>query len=151
MKTQFDILKKSRLITLKAIEGLTLEQLHKTPKGFNNNIIWNIAHLTVTQQLLHYKLAGLNCLIPDQLIKEHTKGTIPTKVFNQQEFEELKELFLGLPATLEEDYHANIFENYSEYTTSTGIVLNSIDIAIPFNNFHEGIHFGSILALKKLV
>ncbi|MGB5463369.1 MAG: DinB family protein, partial [Aureibaculum sp.] len=29
--------------------------------------------------------------------------------------------------------------------------LNNIQDAIEFNNFHEGIHLGYILALKKLV
>jgi hypothetical protein len=141
MKNQFTILKKSRALTLKAIEGLTLEQLHKIPDGFKNNIAWNIAHLVVTQQLLHYKLSGLDCLCPDTLIENYRKGTFPTTRFSQEEFDEVLDLFKGLPETLEEDFEAGIFEQYTEYPTSTGIVLNAIEIAIPFNNYHEGIHF----------
>lgn len=151
MKTQFAILKTSREILLKVIDGLTIEQLHKIPDGFKNNIAWNLAHLVVTQQLLHYKLSGLDCLVPEELIAQHKKGTSPTKVFTEEEFEEVKELFIGLPDTLQEDYEMEIFENYSEYTTSTGFVLDSIASAIAFNNFHEGIHIGTILAIKKLV
>jgi len=151
MKTQFAILKTSRKILLKIIEGLTIEQLHKIPDGFKNNIAWNLAHLVVTQQLLHYKLSGLDCLVPEELIDQHKKGTSPTKGFTEEEFEEVKELFIGLPDTLQEDYEMGIFENYSEYPTSTGFVLDSIDSAIAFNNFHEGIHLGTILAIKKLV
>ncbi|MDG2193575.1 MAG: DinB family protein [Polaribacter sp.] len=127
MKTQFAILKTSREIFLKIIEGLTIEQLHKIPDGFKNNIAWNLAHLVVTQQLLHYKLSGLDCLVPEELIAQHKKGTSPTKVFSEEEFEEVKELFIGLPDTLQEDYEMKIFENYSEYSTSTGFVLDSID------------------------
>ena len=151
MKTQFDILKKSRALTLKAIDGLTLEQIHTIPDGFKNNIAWNVAHLVVTQQLLHYKLSGLNCLCPDDLIKAHTKGTFPTKTFTQEEFDEVLELFTGLPDTLEEDYNAGIFKEYNEYPTSTGFTLNSIATAIPFNNYHEGLHLGVIMSLKKFV
>ncbi len=151
MTTQFNILKKSRELILKAIDGLTLEQLHKIPDGFKNNIAWNVAHLVVTQQLLHYKLSGLNCLCPEELIETHRKGTTPTTTFTQEEFDEVLELFSGLPETLQEDYEAGIFENYNEYPTSTGFVLDSIENAIPFNNYHEGIHYGTILALKKLV
>ena len=151
MKTQFNILKTSRKILLKVIEDLTLEQLHTIPKGSKNNIIWNLVHLLVTQQLLHYKLSGLHCLIPDDLIDGHRKGTAPTKEFTASEIEEIKELFIGLPATLEEDYETGIFKNYTEYPTSTGLVLDSMDTAINFNNFHEGIHLGIILGLKKLV
>ena len=151
MKTQFDVLRKSRDLILKEIEDLTLEQLHIIPTGFKNNIAWNFAHLVVTQQLLNYKLSGLNCLCPDELIEAYKKGTMPTKTFTEEEFEEIKELFLGLPDTLEEDYEAGIFEEYNEYPTSTGFVLTSIESAISFNNFHEGIHYGIIRSIKKFL
>ncbi|WP_299012743.1 DinB family protein [uncultured Polaribacter sp.] len=149
MKAQFDILRTSRTLVLKELEGLTLEQLHIIPAGFKNNIAWNVAHLVVTQQLLHYKLSGLNCLCPDQLIEDYKKGTAATKTFTDEEFEEVKELLMGLPDTLEEDFNAGIFQNYTEYPTSTGFVLSAIENAIPFNNFHEGIHYGIIRAIKK--
>ncbi|APG65701.1 damage-inducible protein DinB [Tenacibaculum todarodis] len=151
MTTQFNILEKSRALTLKAIDGLTLEQLHKIPDGFKNNIAWNIAHLVVTQQLLQYKLSGLNCLCPEELIETYRKGTVPTTTFTQEEFDEVLELFSGLPETLQEDYEAGIFENYNEYPTSTGYVIKSIENAISFNNYHEGIHLGIIMSLKKFV
>jgi len=151
MKSEFNILKTSRILLLKAIEELTLEQLHTIPKDSKNNIIWNVVHLLVTQQLLHYKFSGINCLIPDDIIEKHRKGTSPTKQFSASEFEEIKELFVGLPDTLQEDYETGIFENYIEYKTSTGFVIDSMDAAIAFNNFHEGVHFGIILGLKKLI
>ena len=151
MNVQFDILKKSRELVLKELEGLSLEDIHKIPEGFKNNIAWNVAHLVVTQQLLHYKLSGLNCLCPDDLIEAHKKGTSPTKIFTEEEFSEVKDLLLGLPDTLKEDFEAGIFENYNEYPTSTGFVLSAIENAIPFNNFHEGIHYGIIRSIKKFL
>ena len=151
MKTQFDILRKSRELVVKELEGLSMDQIHKIPEGFKNNIAWNVAHLVVTQQLLHYKLSGLNCLCTDELIEAHRKGTAPTKTFTEEEFEEVLELLLGLPDTLQEDYETGIFENYTEYPTSTGFTLTSIENAIPFNNFHEGIHYGIIRSIKKFL
>jgi hypothetical protein len=151
MKIQFDVLRISRELILKELEGLTLDQIHETPEGFKNNIAWNVAHVVATQQVLHYKMSGLNCLCPDDLIDDYKKGTSPTKTFTEEEFEEVKELLMGLPDTLEEDFEAGIFENYDEYLTSTGFVLASIETAIAFNNFHEGIHYGIIRAIKKLV
>lgn len=151
MNTQFDILKKSRELVFKKIEGLTHEQLHKVPEGFKNNIAWNVAHLVVTQQLLHYKLSGLQCLVPDELIEKYRKGTAPTEEMSVEEFEEVKDLLMGLPDTLVEDYNEGIFKTYTEYPTSTGFVLTSIENAIAFNNLHEGIHLGVIMALTKLV
>lgn len=151
MKIQFDVLKKSRELVLKELEGLTMEQIHEIPEGFKNNIAWNVAHLVVTQQLLHYKLSGLNCLCPEELIEAYKKGTAPTKVFTVEEFNEVKDLLIGLPDTLEEDFNAGIFGKYNEYPTSTGFVINSIETAISFNNFHEGIHYGIIRSIKKFL
>lgn len=151
MNTQFDILRINRKLIQKKIEGLSIEQLHKIPEGFNNNIAWNVAHLVVTQQLLHYKLSNLNCLVPDELIENYRKGTFPTETFTQEKWEEVLELFDGLPNTLQEDYEAEIFKEYIEYPTSTGFVLKNIKDAIAFNNFHEGIHLGTILSLLKFV
>jgi len=151
MNIQFDILRKSRALLLKEIEGLTLAEIHKIPEGFKNNIAWNVAHVVVTQQLLHYKFSDLNCLCPDDLIDNYRKGTVPTKNFTEEEFDEVKELLMGFPDTLQEDYEAGIFENYTEYTTSTGIVLTSMDVAVPFNNFHEGIHYGIVRSIKKFL
>jgi hypothetical protein len=151
MKLQFDVLKKSRALLLKELDGLTLDQIHAIPAGFKNNIAWNVAHLVVTQQLLHYKLSGLNCLCPDDLIDGYAKGTAPSEPFTEEEFEEVKDLLIGLPDTLEEDFEAGIFENFTSYPTSTGIVLDSLEIALIFNNFHEGIHYGIIRSIKKFV
>lgn len=151
MKTQFEILIKSRELVLQVIDDLTIEQLHIIPKGFKNNIAWNVAHLVVTQQLLHYKLSGVNCLVPDDLIANYRKGTFPEREFNNEEFDEIKELLIALPETLIEDYEAGIFENYEAYETSTGFVLDSLETAIAFNNFHEGMHLGIIRSIKKIV
>ncbi|WBX73586.1 DinB family protein [Tenacibaculum pacificus] len=151
MNKQFEILKRSREIVLRKIDGLSIEQLHKTPEGFKNNIAWNLAHLVVTQQLLQYKLSGLNCLVSDELIENYRKGTFPTDAFSEEDLEEVKELFIGLPDTLQEDFEAGIFTEYTTYETSTGFTIDSIESAIAFNNLHEGIHLGIILALVKLV
>ena len=151
MKVQFDILTKTRAIVLYYIKDLSLNQLHFVPVGFNNNIAWNIAHLVVTQQLLHYKLSGNDCLVSDELITAYQKGTSPSVKFSQQAFDEVLELFQGLPSTLEEDFEAGIFKEYSAYKTSTGFVIDSMEKAIIFNNFHESLHLGVIMSLKKLV
>ncbi|MDC3299132.1 DinB family protein [Flavobacteriaceae bacterium] len=151
MKIQFDILTKTRAIVLHYIKGLSLDQLHVIPEGFTNNIAWNIAHIVVTQQLLHYRLSEKDCLVSDELIAAFKKGTKPTRQFTQEEFDEVLDLFKGLPNTLEEDYEAGIFTEYSAYKTSTGFVIDSMEKAVIFNNFHESLHLGVIMSLKKLV
>ena len=40
-----------------------------------------------------------------------------------------------------------MFKNYNPYKTSVNITLNSVKEGITFNNYHEGIHLGTILQL----
>ncbi len=69
MDWAFDITVKNRQIMASFLDSFSLEELNKVPKEFNNNIIWNIAHLVVTQQLLTYNLSGLPMLISDEMVK----------------------------------------------------------------------------------
>ncbi len=151
MEKQFEILKANRLIILKVIENLSLEQLNKIPQGFQNNIVWNVAHLAVIQQLLCYKLSGLEMNVNNEMVEKYQKGTAPSGDITQQELEDIKTLFLTQADQFKEDYSNNIFTTYHSYPTSLNVTLNNIDDAIEFNNFHEGIHLGYILALKNLV
>ena len=151
MDHQFDILKKNRNLILKSIDGFSMDQLNKIPEGFNNNVVWNLAHLVVTQQLLCYQFSGLEVAVSDELIGLFRKGTSPNNVVSLEEFEEIKKLFLELPLQFERDYSVGIFKSYQEYTTSLNVTLSDIRSAISFNNFHEGIHLGAILALRKLI
>jgi hypothetical protein len=151
MQKHFDILIKTRQLLLKITEHLSMEQLNRIPQGFKNNIAWNIAHLAVTQQLLCYKLSGLNSLVSEEMIADFQKGTAPDQPISKEEFEAIKTQFMQLPLQLEEDYNKGIFKNYSEYKTSVNITLNSVDDAIMFNTYHEGIHLGIILQLMKFV
>ena len=144
-----DITRKNRVLFQGFLDKLSLEELNKVPKGFRNNIIWNIAHCIVTQQLLIYKLSGLEGVLSDKMISEYRKGTKTERNLSQSEVDEIRNLlFIPLDQT-EVDYNARAFKNYKEYTVSTGSTLTSVDEALVFNNFHEGIHLGYILALIK--
>tara|TARA_R110002073_G_scaffold279026_1_gene443104 strand:+ start:379380 stop:379901 length:522 start_codon:yes stop_codon:yes gene_type:complete len=151
MDKQFEILRANRQLILKVIEGLTPEQLNKIPEGFKNNIAWNMGHLVVTHQLLCYKFSGVEFLVNNKMITKYQKGTAPNEVISAQELETTQDLFVSLIDQFEEDYKSGIFKKYQAYTTSANVTLTTINDALEFNNFHEGIHLGYILALKKLV
>ncbi|UMB59732.1 DinB family protein [Lutibacter sp. A80] len=151
MHLKFDDLLQTRKLLLKVTANLSNEQLNKIPEGFNNNIAWNIAHLVVTQQLLCYKNSGLKCLVSEEMIEKYKKGTAPNGIIAAEEFDEIKELLLKLPVRLEDDYEVGIFQKYNTYTTSIGVTLNSVDDAVQFNMYHEGIHLGVILQLLKFI
>ena len=149
MDFTFDIALKPRTIFYKILETLTLDQLNVKPKGFNNTIFWNIKHVVITQQLIIYRFSELPVLVTENEIETYKKGTKSEGKATIEDIELLKyQLFSTLEQT-KEDYQKGLFKKYTEYTVSTKSILTSIDEALAFNNFHEGIHFGYILAMKK--
>jgi hypothetical protein len=151
MKEAFEILKTTRRNQLAAIKDLTLEQLNVIPQGFNNNLIWNLGHVIVTQQLLCYKLSGNPLNVEADLLDKFAKGTLPSPNFEFTDLERLKKYAKSLPDLLESDYNSGLFKTYNKYPTSYGYELNSIEDAINFNNVHEGVHLGYIMSLKRAV
>lgn len=151
MEHQFDNLHKGRALILKVVEDLTIEQLNAIPQGCKNNIVWNIAHLVVAQQLLCYRMSGLPCAVSEEMIRIYKKGGAPEGTVSQEEFDKIKELFISSPKDFEKDYNDGIFKEYQEYTTSVGVILSNIQEVLSFSLFHEGIHLGIILGLKKQV
>ncbi|HWS60465.1 MAG TPA: DinB family protein [Flavobacterium sp.] len=151
MSQLFTITETSRNLVSKILENHSLEQLNKIPEGFNNNMIWNIAHIVVTQQLLVYKLSGLPMLFSEEMIEKYKKGTKPERDATQADIDEVKSLLFSTIKKTKEDYYNGIFKNYQEYPTSTGFILKNVEDALAFNNFHEGLHIGILMNLRKLV
>lgn len=132
-------------------ESYSVEQLNKIPKGFSNNLIWNIAHIVVTEQILVYKLSGLQPMVSEQLIEKFKKGTKPSGEVSAYEISEIKDLLSTTLIQTQKDYQAGVFKTFQEYPTSSGYILKDIEDALAYNLFHEGIHLGVIMAIKKLV
>ena len=149
MNYDFEILGITRNNILNAVKDLSMEELHEIPKGFNNNIAWNFNHTVVVQQLLCYGLSGLPVEIDPEIIKRYSKGTAPTEEILEADFELCKVFLVKNIHKTKDDYEKGIFKTYKEYTTSYNITLKSIEDAIRFNNVHEGLHFGYIMALKR--
>ena len=147
----FDIARVTRGNVLGLIESLSIEQLNKIPEGFKNNIIWQFGHLLATQQLLSYGLSGLDFLVSENIISEFRKGRKPDKLYSKDDVNELKIIFLEVIGQTESDYNNQVFKSFNSYETSFGITLNSIDDAVAFNNVHESLHMGTIMAMRKLV
>ncbi|PKV49052.1 DinB family protein [Aquimarina sp. MAR_2010_214] len=151
MQDSITITRVNRKILEKILDNYSLDQLNEVPEGFKNNLIWNIAHVVVTQQLLVYKLSGLPMMIDDEMVDLYRKGTKTERPVTAEEVSEIKKLLFTTLDKTEKDLSDDIFKNYNDYETSTGFVLKSIEDAMNFNNYHEGIHLGYILALRKAI
>ena len=152
MNQLFDVSTTSRNMISKFLSGYSLDQLNTIPEGCSNNLIWNIGHVIVSQQMLVYKLSGLPMMISDELVEKYKKGTKPEHPASQAEVEELKALLFTTIQQTQLDYEAKLFQNYHEYTTSTGNhVLKNAEDAMAFSNFHEGLHLGIMIIIRKFL
>ncbi|GAL68317.1 DinB family protein [Jejuia pallidilutea] len=152
MDFTFQVLENTRKIFKEIIETHSLAELNKIPNGFNNNIIWNIGHIVVTEQLLAYKLSGLESSLSDEMINNYRKDSKPNGDVSQGEVDEIKGLLTSTLEKTKEDYYDDVFEKYNAYTVSTtGNTLSNIDEALQFVAIHEGLHYGYVLALLKAI
>jgi DinB superfamily len=151
VETAIDQLRRTRANLVKTLEELPLESLLRIPEGFRNNLLWNIGHIVVSQQGLHYRLSNLPLYVTDEQVAQFRRGSDPTSWTGTPDVELLKRQLVELPERLVEDYRSGRFAEYNEFNTFTGPALRSIEDAILFNMFHEGYHSGIVSALRRLV
>lgn len=151
MEKLFETALFTRSSMLRILESKSYEELVKIPDNFKNSIFWNIAHVLVTQQLLCYKLCGLDLKIEESMVEKYGKGTLAFEEVERSDIEYVKNHLENATLHLREDYINDVFKDYKPYMTSTGIELKSIEDALTFSTFHDGIHLGVILSLMKIV
>jgi len=151
MHQAFDITRTSRKVLSSFLQDYTLEQLNKTPSGFSNNLIWNIGHIVVVQQILTYKLSGLSMHIPDSFVEEYKRGTRPEQDATQAEVDEILSYLFQTINQTKTDYNAQAFKNYQEFTSQVGFTMRNIEDAISFNYYHEALHLGIMMQIRKFI
>jgi len=141
----------NRKVFKKLMDRVSLEQINMVPSGFNNNIIWNCAHILSIQQMLIYGLAGLPFTIENEQVMHFNIGTKPEKFYDSTFAEKVKGQLFETMEVLDADLKQYDFEFKYPFTTITKVEISNIDHAISFVNYHEGIHLGAVLSLLKFV
>ena len=151
MEATFRIWQTSRGIYLKFLENYSLEQLNTIPQGMSNNLIWNMGHVVKKKKKLVYALSGLPMHISDSLFEKYQNGSRPDGKTTQAEVDEIKKLLLEMIEKTKSDFEARIFKEFHSYQTKTGFHLGTLKEAVEFNNYHEGIHLGIMMSIKKYI
>lgn len=151
MQTTFEINHNSRKMLLQLLENHSLAQLNKIPDGFANNLIWNIGHIVTVQQMLVYKLSGMPMMISVDMVETYKKGTKPEREITQEEVNEIKQLLFSTLEQAKEDFANDVFDQYMEFTTGVGFVVKNAKAAMEFNNYHEGLHMGIMMQIRKFL
>lgn len=151
MKFPFEVYRQTRKNILYYLDDLDEDQINEIPQGFSNNIVWNLGHIIVTQQLLFNGNAGIEMKIPVDWVEKYRKGSKPSERVSLEEFELMKEILVSKIDESEVDYVNGLYSTYSPYKTTYGIQINTIEDVIRFLYAHDGFHWGIIVALKKIV
>lgn len=145
------ILSATRTNMLQLLENCSLEQVNRIPSGFNNNLAWNAAHCLVTQKLLTYGLSGHDTGLSAEMVAAYRKGSKPMGDVSAAEWASILEQLKTSPAQMEKDLVDLTWDEHKPYTTSYGVTISHVRKGLCFNNTHEGTHFGTMMALKRLV
>jgi hypothetical protein len=145
-----DVLFVARRRLLASVADAPEEELLFIPPGFRNNILWNLGHIAVTQQQLHYRLAGQPVKVPAEVVELFRNGSSPDRWTETPSIAEVRRMLEELPGSLKEDYEAGRLSNFTPYTLKGGTVLGDIEMAIAFNNYHEGEHAGVIHCMRRM-
>jgi hypothetical protein len=152
MEQQFDLIRKTRSLFTKMVDGLTIEELNEIPEGMSNNIAWNFCHIVAAQQGLCNGLSGVAMNVVPESIIDFKKGTKPERYISKDEIDQFKEYLVSNINALENDLKAgNVYTKYQPYETSYGYALNSIEDAVRFFAVHDALHLGYSMALRKLI
>ena len=154
MNQKIEKIKNLRLFLIKQLHGLTPEELNKIPKGYNNNIIWNIGHLISANQSLCYKRSGHPARVDQKYILPFFTNTKPVEFVSEHEIKTMKLVFINSIDVLAEDFENNIFTSYTPSENIErlyGMKLKNIEDALDFLLYHEGFHSGYITSMIRVV
>ncbi len=151
MQNIFDITLTSRQKLRDFVDSHSIDQLNAIPPGFSNNLIWNVAHIIVVQQMLVYKLSGLPMLVNDEMVERYKRGTRPGQPVHSAEVDLIKTLLFDTIDQTLQDHVAGIFADYQEFTTMSGYTIKNAHDAMAFNLYHEGVHTGIMMQIRKFV
>ena len=147
----FEITRTSRKVLSQFLQQYSIEQLNKIPDGYNNNVIWNIGHIVVVQQMLVYKLSGLPMVVSDEFVEKYKKGTRPEATILQPEIDALQSLLFDTINQTKADFNSGVFRTYQEFTSMSGFTMKNVEDAMAFNYYHEGVHTGMMMGIRKFI
>ncbi len=136
---------------LRELEGLGHEDMLIIPEGRDDNVLWNVGHLLCSLSRLTYVFSGQPLPIPESYLELFGKGTSARNWTGDPDPAEVLERFKALPAQIEADYVAGSFKDYKTLQITPRDTIDSVEEAVAFHCFHEGLHIGMIITLKELL
>ncbi|WP_223066132.1 DinB family protein [Paenibacillus caui] len=142
----FEQLRTYRGELLEMVEGVSEEEAEIIPKGFNNNIRWNLGHVYVDQYLWIRALTKEEMPNPMAFNEWFGYGSSPSRFTDETPtFSQLIPMLQQQPRIIQEKYQDRMEEEFAPAEmgmhTTEQVLIRTI--------FHEGLHIGAIQALKR--
>ncbi|MBH0333578.1 hypothetical protein ABH14_28230 [Brevibacillus brevis] len=145
-KVLFQQLEDYRQETLKAIDGLTEEDVNIIPDGFSNNILWNLGHIYLDQYLWIAHLTKETLPIPSDFNEWFNFGTKPADWDTQPpKLAVLVSLLQEQPQKIQAAYKDRLEEEFP--ATESG--MHTIAQVLVRTIFHEGMHLASLHTIRR--
>ncbi len=137
--------------TLREVDGMPEKDLLAIPEGRNDNVLWNLGHLLCSLSRLTYVFSGHPLPIPEDYLSQFGKGTNARQWTETPNCAEVLTAFRAMPGRIESDFEAGHFTTYKPIELVKGYPIASVEEAVAFHCFHEGLHLGRIMTLKELL
>ncbi len=124
------------------------------PPGLNNNLAWQIGHLCVSTEALFYRAGAVHPERSIPGVKQYMRGTKPEAFIPAEEIATQKTRLLSVIDEIEKDYqpHSASQPLAAPFVNPTiGMTFATLDEILWFTTHHDMMHWGNMLALKKLV
>jgi hypothetical protein len=142
----FNQIESYRSYVLGVIENVTSEEAEIIPRGFRNNIRWNLGHMYTDQYLWIRALTKEMTIVPQEYISWFGYGTSPNNFTAETpSFEQLKILLKDQPKKIKETYGDQLEIEFPP----TEMGMYTIEQVLIRTIFHEGMHLQTILDIKK--
>lgn len=131
---------------LEMVAGVSEAESEIIPRGFNNNIRWNLGHIYVDQYIWIRTLTKEEIPIPLKFIEWFGYGSSPSR-FNDETptFSQLIPMLQQQPFTIQEKYKNRLEEKFAP----TEMGIHTIEQVLIRTIFHEGLHLSAIQAIKR--
>lgn len=129
------------------LDNLAPENFYTIPQGRDDNILWNVGHVTCSLARISYAFSGHPLPIPEHYLSLFGKDTNALAWNANPVHTEVLKHANKLLDQIEADYPTQKFANYKPWDVG-GATIDTIEEAIAFHSFHEGLHIGKILDIK---
>lgn len=83
--------------------------------------------------------------------QKYKRGSKPEHPISQAEVDEIRSLLFETINQTKADLNSKIFKTYTEFTTLSGFTMRNVEDALAFNYYHEAMHIGMMMSIRKFI